>query len=358
MPENQKKTERRVRALWRVRACTAGLCVGAQVFLFGTGAAMPLALNGAYLAALAVLPAAAAAALCCRRALVLPAKGGASSRALYLLLALALLLNAAFALCAMVSLAQQTLISQTRALWGAGAALLSCVLCALPGFAGVSRVCFALRIALPLLLALLTAALAPSGMPVGLFPLLGTGGLPLGAAALCMAGSASPALMLLLPPQELTQEHGGRLSASVPGVRFFAARVLSGAAAGVLLLGTVCAFTTYEIISESGGWGARLHLMAGYQAHEGIAQMLLTLLLLLAMLLLSGAMLLSAKEALVRAWPSMERAALPVLSVLAGGWMLLTLLFGERLALCAAPLLSVLLFVLLAFHRRLGAGLS
>ena len=96
------KPDSRVRACWRVRGCAAGLCVGAQIFLLGTGVAMPLALGGAWIASLAALPMAALTAAVCRRALVSPRRTGRLTAALHLLLALTLLLCAAFALCALV----------------------------------------------------------------------------------------------------------------------------------------------------------------------------------------------------------------------------------------------------------------
>ncbi len=91
-----------MRACWRVRGCAAGLCVGVQIFLLGTGVAMPLALGGAWIASLAALPMAALTAAVCRRALVSPRRTGRLTAALHLLLALTLLLCAAFALCALV----------------------------------------------------------------------------------------------------------------------------------------------------------------------------------------------------------------------------------------------------------------
>ena len=116
MPNDQKTLEYRVRESWRIRACTAGLCVGAQTFLFGTGIAMPIALNSAWMAALAALPAAALVTAVCRRvlkqtyALEQPDRAGKGARALHVLLALTLLANCVFALSALVSFAQQSLI--------------------------------------------------------------------------------------------------------------------------------------------------------------------------------------------------------------------------------------------------------
>ena len=116
MQNGKQRLESRVRACWRVRACAAGLCVGTQIFLFGTGAAMPLALGGAWIAALAALPAAALVTAICRRALTQPARAGRLAKALHLLLSATLLLHAALALAALVSLAGQTLMVQALSL--------------------------------------------------------------------------------------------------------------------------------------------------------------------------------------------------------------------------------------------------
>ena len=347
--------ESRVRASWRVQACAAGLCAGTQVFLFGTGIAMPIALGGAWIASLAALPAAALTAAVCRRALTLPQTHGRLTGALYFLLALTLLLNAAFTLCGLVSLAGQTLLVQARALWSAAVTLAAVALCALTG--GAPRLCFALRWMLPVLLALLTALCVPMEVPEGLFPILGAGVTELGAAAVCMLGAASPLLMLLLPPQALARggEAAGRCP--VPAAKFFVGRALAGAAAGVLLLLLAAgANSTYEALLKSSGWGERLRIVFGGQMRGGVIQTLLTVCQMMAMALLAVCMLASAEQALLRALPKAKkgRAGLAALVLLLAGCMAALIVFGMTPALFAAPLLVLPTAALLILHKRLG----
>lgn len=363
MPIDQKTLEYRVRESWRVRACTAGLCVGAQTFLFGTGVAMPVTLNSAWIAALAVLPAAAWITAACRRTLNRvfsqdePQKVRRGFRALHLLLALTLLFNCVFALSALVSFAEQTLIGQTRAAWSAALAVIAVFLCAFGGGTGVCRLCFALRWGMPLLLFLLIAAAVPKEIPVSLFPLLGAGPLPLGAAGLCMLGAASPALMLFLPPAELEVQKELARRCPVPDTRFFLWRVLAGAGVGVLLLFVASVCVTYESIAENGEWGARLRVIAGYQAHAGVRQMLLTALQAIVMALSAAVMLSSAEQALMRACPRAGRmhAGGIALSLLLAICLAALIVFGFDSALFAAPGLVLPVLILLIFNNRLGA---
>lgn len=348
------KPDSRVRACWRVRGCAAGLCVGAQIFLLGTGVAMPLALGGAWIASLAALPMAALTAAVCRRALVSPRRTGKRTAALYILLALTLLLCAAFALCALVSLAGQTLLVQARALWITAVALAVIALCALTG--GADRLCFALRFMLPVLLALLTALCMPLELPAGLFPILGAGGLPLGVAAACMPGAVSPLLMLLLPPPELALAGEAAQRCPVPKTGFFLSRALAGAAAGVLLLFAASVCTTYESIADSSGWGARLRIVFGAQMRGSIAQTLLTVCQVIAMALLAVCMLASAEQALLRAIPKAKkgRAGLAALILMLAACLAALNVFGSAPALFAAPLLTLPTALLLTLHKRMG----
>ena len=149
MPKDQTVTERRIFESWRARACTAGLCVGTQIFLFGTGLAMPVSLNSAWIAALIVLPfSALLTAISCKKGVVC---GRIMSRAALILLALTLLANAVFAAAALVSFAEQTLLEQGRTLWIAAITVTSIFLCALSS-SGISWLCFALRWTLPVLM--------------------------------------------------------------------------------------------------------------------------------------------------------------------------------------------------------------
>lgn len=353
-PTTLAKLDSRVRACWRVRACAAGLCVGAQVFLFGSGVAMPVALGSAWIAALAALPAAALTVAVCRRALTLPPRAGKLRGALHLLLAFTLLCNAAFALCALVSLTGQTLLVQSRELLIAATALAAAALCTLTG--GAFRLCFALKWALPALLILLTAVCMPFEQPAGLFPILGAGGVPLLVAAVCMLGAASPLLLLMLPPPELARAGEAAQRCPVPSARFFLARTLPGAAVGVLLLFAASVCTTYESILGSSGWGARLHIVFGAQTHGSIPQTLLTVCQTVAIALLSICTLSAAEQALLCALPALRRgrAGLCVLVLLLALCLGALNVFGSAPVLAAAPGLILPSAALLLLHGRMG----
>lgn len=324
----------------------AGVCVGAQVFLFGTGIALPIALNSAWIAALFALPCAALVTLLCRRALArrLCSSGeGASARpgaAASLLLCLTLAANAALAAAALVNLAEQTLLAQARVSYSAAVTVLALLLCALSGGTGIARLCFALRWALPAALAVLILLSLPGTRIVGLFPILGAGALPLGVSALCMAGAASPALLLLLPPPELEQAGEAALRCPLPGAGFFVRRVLLGALCGVGLLLCLCACATYESIAAMDTWGERLRLFGAER--PGLAQTLLTLGQMIAMLLL-GASALCASAQAARAVPALRRYRLDLLlpTALIAAALGAMIVFGFQSALFCAPCLIV-----------------
>lgn len=376
---------RRVQAAWRTRACAAALAAGTQVFLLGSGVAMPLCLNSAWIASLAALPACAAAVWACRRTLVRGAahqrgveplpyrtdierkgsharprdampQGGAEPlpyRINHLVLSLTLAAGAVLALAALVSLAEQSLLTQAQTLWSAGAAVIAVLLCAFSRSTGVSRLCFALRWALPLAVALLTAASIPLELPAGLFPLFGAGALPLGLACACMLSSALPVLILLLPPPELKAVDGALREDLIPDTRFFLRRILAGAAFGCVLLFVLSGCSTYESIAAQHTWGQRLRIPA--QPRGGIAQALLAVCQMLALLLLAASMLCAAEQALLRAVPSLARlrAGLLLPAALLALCLLMLIISGLDKALFAVPWLTLPgALCLLMLHRR------
>ena len=336
--------EHRVCACWRVHACTAGLCAGAQLFLLGSGVALPLARNAAWIAALAALPAGALTAALCRRALV--RRPGSGRRVADLLLALTLLLCAVTALCALISLSAQTLLPRAGTWWIAAVSLAAAALCALSG--GTMRLCFALRWLLPVLLIGLAVLLLAPRPPLGIFPLLGAGGLPLAVAAACMPAAAAPLLMLLLPPSELTEMD----TPCCPPAGFFVRRVLAGQAAGAALLLLSCAFS--DPLADAGGWGARLHLIRVSQPRSSVSLTLLTIGQLMALTLLTACMLAVGSQALRCAVPCKAHTALALLTLLLGAAMALMSLWGYSAVLPFAPLLSVPTAALLLLHGRKG----
>ena len=355
MPKDQAAIERRIFESWRARACAAGLCVGAQIFLFGTGIVMPMALNSTWLCAVISLPFPVFITIASRKKSIM--YDSPVSCAALIMLTITLLANAVFASAALISFAEQTLLEQARVLWIALLTVIAIFLCALSGGSGVSWLCFALRWSLPVLIGGLILSSVPMKVPSGLFPLLGPGSASLGVGALCMLGASSPALMLLLPPPELEQKKAEESLASVPKIGFFVRRVLAGAAAGVLILLCACICTTYEAIEESMEWGMRLRIVASDQPHEGIPQVLLILLQMTAILLLCANMLSAAEQAFIYVMKKTGRSyiGLMLLSLLMILLLWLVTAYGFDLVLFAAPFLFVPALLILAMCRKKGA---
>ena len=337
-PTNLNLPEQRIRASWRTRAVAAGWCVGAQIFLSGCAVGLPLALNGTWLASLASLPFCAWLVSRCVRHL----RTGQShhSRAGYLLLAVSLLGCGVFACSSLVVFAAQTLVQQSRPIWTEAAALLGVLLCALSGGTGAARLCFALRYAAAALILGLSLISLPMRMPVGLFPILGAGIKSLSLSALCMLFGASPALMLMLPPPELS---GSQSEQAVPPLSFFLRRVLFGALVGAALLFLTCTGATHESIARSSELGARLRMAAGNQPHEGILQMILILTKLIAMILLAANMLCAAQQALGAAIPALQQnnTGLLATGILLALALAIPAICGDMPLLIAAPLITV-----------------
>ena len=291
-----------------MRACSAGLCAGAQVFLLGAGAAIPLCGNSAWIAAAASVPAAAMAAAMARRRL---SRGiaSASSIASCFLLAASCFLCAAFACASLVVLGEQSLLPQARAIVIAVMTALFVTLCAAGG-KGNTRLCFLLRGALPALLLLSAAVTMPMRDLSGVFPLLGRGGGRLLAAAAIMIAGAAPLAMLILPPEELRETDSAY--AALPGAGFFAWRAAAGAACGCALLFILCAGNTPEALAGESVWGSRLLMIAGASAHQGIFDTLSILLITAASALYASQMILCCQSAILRAFPrsAKGRAAL------------------------------------------------
>ena len=330
--------------------------MGTQVFLAGCAVGMPLALGGAWLASLPAVLLAAWIAGRCTSALAFSGQNAPKSRLCYLLLCTALLLSGAVAAASMVCFAGQTLIEQTRGISTAALTAAAAALCALSGGTGVHRLCFALRYALPAALLGLSLSAMPMRIPAGLFPILGAGAPQLGMAAMGMLFAAAPALMLALPPPEITLAGDAAQACAIPEKRFFVRRMLVGALTGAVLLFLSCAAATYESIQESTQWGARLSIAAGTSAHEGVLQMLLTLSKLLAMLLLAANMLCAAEQALVLAFPALSQRRMGLALLLLALFICLAalIILGERLLLLLAPgiVVPAALAAVLAGRRR------
>lgn len=330
----------RVRAGWRARACAAALCAGVQVFLLGTGIAMRISLNAVWLSALAAPPVCALCAALCARVHHRRNHGRKRppARAAGVLLAAVLLFLAALSLGALAGFSEQALLHRARTVYIVFAVTSAALLCALSGGTGISRLCFALRFLLPGAAFLLGAwSLSPDNLS-GIDPLLGPGAGRLGLSCLCMAASAAPVLMLLLPPQEIK----GKEEAAVPPAHFFAWRVFAGAAFGALLLFALCACSTYESLSGMNVWGDRLAILSSGQPHTGMAQALLASLQTAAFLLHAACMVSSAEAALVSCFPRLASFRLGL--ALCGG-----VLFAALLLLSAYGLSWLLPFAPAAF---------
>ena len=262
--------EERIRAAYRARACAAGIACGAQIFSVGAGLLIPVCLNAAYLAALPALIPCAITAFCARRHLASGKSAGRQpiGKALLILLSLMLLFCCASLLCAAVVFTQQTLLPQAHLTTCLMLTLCAAFLCALPTGTGVSRLAFALRFPLPCALLLFAVLSLSPDSPTGFFPLLGSGVKPLMLGMLCGLSSCAPALILFLPPEELTKSCAP--PAAVPNAGFFVGRVLAGGLVGVLMLLALSLCEPYELLSEQSVWGMRMMILSSSRPREGI----------------------------------------------------------------------------------------
>lgn len=344
----------RVRAAYRARACAAGFAVGAQLFAVGAGVCMSVSLNAAYLSVLPALPLGALTAYCARRRLSRGDCGAPmTARALRTLLALLLLLSAAFLTRAAVSLAGQSLLPQAQILSLALTTLLAVALLALPGGTASARLCFALRWAIPALLLLLTAAALPFDTAVGLFPLLGPGSIPLGLSALGALCGAAPAALLFLPPPEL--EGVAPPPQALPGAWFFIWRVLAGGLVAALLLLALTLGGTFVSMQSLRLWGERMLVLYNSQPHEGILHMLTLLCQQTGLLLGAAVSLCGAQQAVGLAFPPLQkrRADWAVCALALAAAVIAPVLIGMDWALRVAPGMTVILAALLAMHGKL-----
>jgi len=329
----------RVRAAFRARACAAGLAVGTQVLIVGAGAAMAVSLNAAWIAALSSLPAAGFAAALCRRRLCRSLSGEEAGRGQRLMLCLTLVICCIACLGALVSLAEQTFLSQARMTFILAVTLMLLFVCAAGRVVGAARAAYALR-ALP---AVMIAVFALSSMGrragSGLFPLLGAGMGQLGVSALAMLSCAAPLLLLLLPPGE-----AGNIGVEdVPAAGFFVRYAVLGAAGGSLLLLILIHGTTIETLEGYASWGERLRLMPVGSGHSGLIFSFLTL-CQTGLLLLSGVnLLLAGEEALCLSFPALKkaRAALWLLVLLVALSLRAMTVYGFDAALVAASLCGI-----------------
>ena len=344
--------EERIRAAYRARACTAGIACGAQIFSVGAGLLIPVCLNAAYLAALPALIPCAIVAFCAQRHLASgrPAGRQPIGKALLILLSLMLLFCCASLLCAAVVFTQQTLLPQAHLTTCLMLTLGAAFLCALPTGTGVSRVAFALRFLLPGALILFSALSLSSDSPSGLFPLLGSGVKPLTLGMLCGLSSCAPALILFLPPEELTKSYAP--PAAVPDAAFFIGRVLLGGLVGVLMLLALSLCGTYELLSEQSVWGARMMILSSSRPREGIIQTLLVIAQLFALLIGAVSLLCAAAQSLKAAFPRM-RLSLPLCALALLASLLLSAAFGTEWLLHASPFLLIPLGIFMLLSGRM-----
>ena len=344
--------EERIRAAYRARACAAGIACGAQIFSVGAGLLIPVCLNAAYLAALPVLIPCAITAFCARRHLASgrPAGHQPIGKALLILLNLMLLFCCASLLCAAVVFTQQTLLPQAHLTTCLMLTLGAAFLCALPTGTGVSRLAFALRFPLPCALLLFAVLSLSPDSPTGFFPLLGSGGRPLMLGMLCGLSSCAPALILFLPPEELTKSCAP--PAAVPNAGFFVGRVLAGGLVGVLMLLALSLCEPYELLSEQSVWGMRMMILSSSRPREGIIQMLLVIAQLFALLIGAVSLLCAAAQSLKTAFPRL-RLSLPLCVLVLLASLLLSAEWGTEWGLYASPFLLIPLTIFLLLSGRM-----
>jgi len=319
---------------------------------------MPLCLNAAWIAGLCALPASALTAFCCRRILAgrmaCRTEANGLMRAAYVLLALAFVLNAAFAAVSLISLAEQSLLPQTRMLHSMMMTLAAALFCVLSA-QGIWNLGFALRFALPVCLLALCVFSLPRGEATGLFPLMGPGAGTLFPGGACMLAAGFPALLLLQPWDAQTDTSDKTVQAYLPSAGFLIRRVLAGAAVGEALL-LLLAHGGTHLSAGSDIWGRRLLLAGAGRRQAGVAGTVLTMLETAAILLLCAYMLQGAERLLCSAFKGMDTCRMGLIAGVAVFSSLLgVLLFaGSRLALAAVPVLCAASLAVIAVGLRRG----
>jgi len=316
-----------------MHASAAALCTGMQVYLLGAGFAVPHAGNSAWIASLAAVPAAALLAVLARKRL---AQGGAARAGLCALAASAFLL-AVFSCAALVSMAGQSLLPQAQNMRTAALTAVFISLCAASG-RGEARLCFLLRLALPLGLILSAGVtLFPRGLH-GVFPVLGHGAVPLALSAAAMTAAAAPVFIIMLPPEALTGiPDSGR---HLPSAAFLARRAAAGAFAGCIPVFLLCAGGDCQALQKERLFGARLLALAGGGAHQGVFDTAVTLLLTAACALHTARMLSCAADAACLAFPRIKGG--PVLLFPLGASLLAVLWAFSALGETPAPILGLI----------------
>ncbi len=334
----------------RARACAAGLCIGAQVLIMGTGAGMPVSLNAAWIASLSAIPASALAAALCQKRLAQTLSGFAPSRFMQGLLAAVLLVLGTGALGALLNLAEQTFLSQARMTAIVLISLLFLLLCAVGREEGAARAAYILRCLGPAVIVLVLGAAVSAGEYDGLFPLLGTGADQLILNALLMVSCAAPALLLLVPPKEADQF----AQSDLPGSGFFALYAAAGAAGGCALLLLMTAASSYETLQGYSTWGQRLRLIPASGGRGGLLFSFLTLCQIVLVFLYAANMLLSCEQAVAGAFPKLKTARLALfLPLLLSALALFAMTaFGFDAALIAAAASGAAAWVILCMKGK------
>ena len=293
----------RIRAAYSGRAWAAALAVGLSVYALGAGAAVPVCLNSAWLASLAVWPAAALGAAASGKLL----KKETISRALCGAAAVLLAGVGAALLFALAQISREALLPLAHASFVVRVTAALAAVTLLVGGRGAMRLAYFLRWALAAGLFFLCLRILPAGSAAGLFPLLGAGEKEVVWSSLMLLPAALPALMIALPPQEMEDVPFDTRRDAVPSAGFFVRRVMFGALCGTLLLGALSLCGTYEGMASRRGWGERLLLPGAGAPGGGVARMLLVLLLAIGLFLCAVNLLLAAFHAAKRAMSTREK---------------------------------------------------
>lgn len=167
---------------------------------------------------------------------------------------------------------------------------------------------------------------------------------------LCGLSSCAPALILFLPPEELTKSCAP--PAAVPNAGFFVGRVLAGGLVGVLMLLALSLCEPYELLSEQSIWGMRMMILSSSRPREGIIQTLLVIAQLFALLIGAVSLLCAAAQSLKTAFPRL-RLSLPLCALVLLASLLLSAEWGTEWGLYASPFLLIPLAIFLLFSGRM-----
>lgn len=167
---------------------------------------------------------------------------------------------------------------------------------------------------------------------------------------LCGLSSCAPALILFLPPEELTKSCAP--PAAVPNAGFFVGRVLAGGLVGVLMLLALSLCEPYELLSEQSIWGMRMMILSSSRRAKASSKRCWSSRSCLPLLIGAVSLLCAAAQSLKTAFPRL-RLSLPLCALVLLASLLLSAEWGTEWGLYASPFLLIPLGVFMLLSGRM-----